>query len=99
MSDILSDIQNYEMIEPYLGFKPLGPIANIEIQPVKDDGENCAPCAVGEEDFWSVYVRNEPSQNDGFGGVDCVADCSNFTGAQKLADLLGALLGVKVLQP
>lgn len=29
----------------------------------------------------------------------CMADCSNFNGAEKLADLLGALLGVKVVQP
>ena len=101
MSNILDDLQNFEFIQPYGNFKPQGPISRIEIQPVKrDDDGNCEPCAIGEERFWSVYVRYDPKKSShGFGGVDCVADCSGYDGALKLANLLGALLGVEVVQP
>jgi hypothetical protein len=97
-NDIFSDLDKYELIEPYTRFTPLGQISAIEIQPVKDYGDYSEPCEIGMEDFWSVYVRYVPQRNNGFGGVDCVADCSNFTGAEKLADLLAGLLGVEVVQ-
>ena len=97
MSDILSDIQTYELIEPYLGFKPQWPIASIEVQPVREEDGHCSLCEIGNEHFWSVYVRYARQSPRGFGGVDCVADCSNFTGAAKLADLLGSLLGVEIV--
>ena len=45
-----------------------------------------------------MYVRYDPSKNDkGFGGVDCIADCSGFDGAVGIANLIAGLLGVEVV--
>lgn len=54
---VLDHFQQYDHIKPLSEFKPLGPISHVEIQPVREHENCCEPCAVGEEDFWSVYVR------------------------------------------
>jgi len=96
---ILPDqLQKYDLIKPLGEFKPMGPISHVEIQPVKEYENYCEPCAHGEEDFWSVYVRYDPAKNDkAFGGVDCIADCSDFDGAVGIAKLIAGLLGVEVV--
>lgn len=97
MKSIIEQLQKYDLIKPIGEFKPMGPISQIEIQPVREYDNCCEPCAIGEEDFWSVYVRYDPAKNtDKFGGVDCIADCSDFDGARDLAQLIAGLLGVEV---
>ena len=97
MKAIIEELQKYDLIKPLSVFKPLGPISHIEVQPVKEHDNCCEPCAVGEEDFWSVYVRYDATKNaDNFGGVDCIADCSDFDGARALAQLIAGLLSVEV---
>src|SRR5207302_4449894 len=71
MRAISARLQQYELIKPVTGFTPLGPISHIEVQPVKQYETYCEPCVLGEEDFWSVYVRYDPAKNkQQFGGVD-----------------------------
>ena len=97
MKSIIEELQKYELIKPCVPFKPLAPVSHVEVQPVKEDGNCCEPCEIGEEDFWSVYVRYDPQKNDQtFGGVDCIADCYDFEGAALLAHLIAGLLGVEV---
>ena len=97
-TNILDQLQKYDLIKPLGDFKPMGPISHVEIQPVKEYDGYCEPCAHGEEDFWSVYVRYDPAKNyKGFGGVDCIADCSGFEGAVGIANLIAGLLGVQVV--
>lgn len=98
MKAIIEKLQKYDLIKAAADFKPLGPISNIEIQPVKEYEDYCEPCEAGTADFWSVYVRYNPSKNDiQFGGVDCIVDCSDFDGASSIAKLLGSLLNVEVV--
>ena len=97
-TNILDQLQKYDLIKPLGDFKPMGPISHVEIQPVKEYDGYCEPCAHGEEDFWSVYVRYDPAKNDkAFGGVDCIADCSGFDGAVGIANRIAGLLGVEVV--
>jgi hypothetical protein len=94
----MNELQKYDLIKPLGEFKPMGPISHVEIQPVKEYDDYCEPCNVGDEDFWSVYVRYDPSKNDKhFGGVDCIADCSDFDAAVRIANLVSGLLGVEVV--
>ena len=98
MRAIIARLQQYELIKPVTGFTPLGPISHIEVQPVKQYETYCEPCVLGEEDFWSVYVRYDPAKNkQQFGGVDCIADCSDADAASNLADLIARLLGIPVV--
>lgn len=98
MRSIIEELRKYELIKPLAEFTPLGPISHVEIQPVKECENYCEPCPDGEEDFWSVYVRYDPLKNpDGFGGVDCIADCHDFNAASALALLIAGLLGIKVV--
>jgi len=93
----MNDLQKYDLIKPLGEFKPMGPISHVEIQPVKEYGDYCEPCNAGE-DFWSVYVRYDPSKNDKhFAGVDCIADCYDFAAAVNIANLVSGLLGVEVV--
>ena len=95
MKAIIEELLKYELIKPIGDFKPMGPISHVEVQPVREDESYCEPCEAGEENFWSVYVRYDPAKNTGkFGGVDCIADCSDFDGARSLGQLIAALLGV-----
>ena len=94
----MNELQKYDLIKPLGEFKPMGPISHVEIQPVKEYGDYCEPCNAGDEDFWSVYVRYDPSKNDKhFGGVDCIADCSDFDAAVRIANLVSGMLGVEVV--
>jgi len=98
VKSIIEQLQKYDLIKPIGEFKPMGPVSHIEIQPVKEHEDYCEPCPHGEEHFWSVYVRYDPSKNDkGFGGVDCIADCSDFDGAVSLATLIAGLLAIDVV--
>ena len=98
MKSIIEELQKYDLIKPLAEFKPLCRISHIEIQPVKEHDDYCEPCAHGDEDFLSVYVRYDPSANlMAFGGVDCIADCHDFNGAAALALLISSLLGVTVV--
>jgi hypothetical protein len=84
---ILPDqLQKYDLIKPLGEFKPMGPISHVEIQPVKEYDGYCEPCTDGEEDFWSVYVRYDPSKND-----------KGFDGAVGIANLIAGLLGVELV--
>ncbi|SRR5258707_817721 len=97
LKSIIEELQRYELIKPLTQFKPLGPISHIEVQPIREDEGVSEPCEHGEEHYWSVYVRYDPAKNDThFGGVDCIADCSDFDGARDLALLIAGLLGVEV---
>lgn len=97
MKAIIEELLKYDLIKPVADFKPLGPISHIEVQPVKEHDNCCEPCAIGEEDFWSVYVRYDPTKNTyTFGGVDCIADCPDFDSARECAQLIAGLLGVEV---
>ena len=96
MKAIIEELQKYELIKPCVSFRPLGPISHVEIQPVKEYDGYCEPCNHGDEDFWSVYVRYDPAKNaQGFGGVDCIADCFDFDAARDLAYLIAGLLGIE----
>jgi len=89
--------QEYELIKPDAAFHPLGPVSHIEVHPVREYEGYCEPCTLGEESFWSVYVRYAPRSNgQPFGGADCIADCADFEGARNLAQLIAALLGIEV---
>lgn len=35
--------------------------------------------------FWSVYLRYDPAQNNGFGGLECIADLPTRDAAQAYA--------------
>jgi hypothetical protein len=97
LKTVVDDYEQYDHIKPLAAFKPLGPISHVEIQPVREYESYCEPCEPGKETFWSVYVRYDPSKNDkAFGGVDCIADCSEFKAARNLASLIAGLLGVPV---
>jgi hypothetical protein len=97
MKSIIEELQKYELIKPGVPFKPLGPVSNIEVQPIREEDGVSEPCEIGEEHYWSVYVRYDPAKNEKqFGGVDCIADCSDFDGARELALLIAGLLGVEV---
>ena len=97
MKSIIEELQRYELIKPLTRFTLMGPISHIEIQPIREDEGVSEPCEYGEEHYWSVYVRYDPDKNNQqFGGVDCIADCSDFDGARDLALLIAALLGVEV---
>jgi hypothetical protein len=99
MKSIIDLLQECEPILTYDPFIPLGPIANLEVAPVKEYEDCCEVCPAGQEDFWSVYIRYDAKRNsDGFGGVDCIADCSGYEGAMALAGLIGALLGVEIVE-
>src|SRR4051812_40850636 len=94
---IIDQLQRYELIKPLTQFKPMGPISHIEVQPIREDEGVSEPCEIGEEHYWSVYVRYDPGKNDQkFGGVDCIADCADFDAARDLAQLIAGLLSVNV---
>ena len=57
----MNELQKYDLIKPLGEFKPMGPISHVEIQPVKEYDDHCEPCNEGDENFWSVYVRYDPS--------------------------------------
>lgn len=97
MKSTSKQFQKYDLIKPLAEFKPLGPISHVEIQPVRQYDDYCEPCNYGDEDFWSVYVRYVPSNNDkAFGGLDCIADCADYDGARAIASLVAGLLAVEL---
>lgn len=56
---------------------------NIEISPVKDDGNgNVEVCEKKEATYWSLYLH------DVTGGVICVSDCKTQEDAEKLREFL-----------
>ena len=97
MKAIIEELLKYDLIKPVSEFKPMGPISHVEVQPVREEEGYSEPCEPDEAHYWSVYVRYDPARNaPAFGGVDCIADCSDFDGAASLALLVAGLLGLTV---
>lgn len=64
---------------------------SVEFQPVcrENDGDGVSVCDEGEEDFWSVYMR------DMKGHAMCIADVPDRQSASDLAALLVAAIKLK----
>ncbi|GAB3282959.1 hypothetical protein GCM10027347_59600 [Larkinella harenae] len=81
------------MNEPFTLYPitPLTEIENIEIHGCVDDGENTEQVPDDQAQFWSVYLRYKQNA-EGFGGLDCVADCPSREKAQELGTFLSAIM-------
>lgn len=67
---------------------------NLEVHPCREYKEDASnpfveQCEPSEAEFWSVYVHYNPKSNeDKFGGLNCIADCDTQAEADGLVKFL-----------